>query len=236
MSHSSRGCSGRFYLARTGLFRIWSFQGFQSILIPLLWFYMGSLRSPASLSLGCPGSQPRLPLPTLLQREGSRNIHHPQQDVVAINKGIITGRTPMKAPDAAKYFCDRSSQREVQLVAAGGLWAGPPSSQDWDQQHPNQRFLPLERCPLWQHEMGTWGLPGKCELQINGKQSFHVSMFHITVVREAAHTYTKKLFLVYLNSTLNWSSYFYWLVCLLLLDLVTPRYTVLGSASPDHDI
>lgn len=89
--------SGLFSLTRIGLFRMWSFQGFQSIFfIPL--YFSGSywalmIQGPSGLSclspgpLGCPMSQP--PSPALLvssQNESRRNVHRPQQDVVATRK------------------------------------------------------------------------------------------------------------------------------------------------------
>lgn len=76
---------------------MWSFQGFQSIFfIPLYFsgFYWAlMIQGPSGLSclspcpLGCPMSQPlSLALFTSLQNESGRNIHRPQQDVVATRK------------------------------------------------------------------------------------------------------------------------------------------------------
>lgn len=144
---------------------------------------------------------------------------------------IVAGALQGKSGWCLRVVCELGLSAGASFLPERGPGASQPRllSLGWGLPGP-------ECCPLWQHWMGIGGSPGKCELQINGKQCFHISIVHVTAVREAARTYTKKLFLVYLNSTFNWTSCFYLFVCLLWLYLATPRSTVLGSASQDHVI
>lgn len=186
---------------------------------------------------------------TSLQNDGGRRIHQHQQDVAAINKWISIEHTHIKTPDKTKYYVSGSSQKKifftrvqlvtlrwlVNLASEPGVLLPPRngivniptrSPSPWSVAFQDQSSV-LFGCTEWEPwgcQFNLPGPPGKCEFQINGNCFFSISfIFHIIIVREAEHTYTKKLYIVYLKIAFNWASRFNLFVCLFVFAKSSPQ-------------